>query len=68
MTLGAAALSRPLALADATSLHKPLTAMMASFALVILLAVTRGRIDRLVGGLLLAAYPLTVWFAFLKRT
>lgn len=68
MTLGAAALARPLALADTTSLHRPLTAMMASFIVVVFLAVVRKRIDRLAGGLLLAAYPLTVWVAFLKRT
>ncbi len=68
MTLGAAALARPLALTDTTSLHRPLTAMMASFAVVVFLAIVRKRIDRLAGGLLLAAYPLTVWFAFLKRT
>ena len=46
MTLGAAALARPLALVDATSLHKPLTAMMVSFAVVVLLAIVRKRIDR----------------------
>lgn len=68
MTLGAAALARPLTLSDATSLHRPLAAMMASFAVVIALALVRGRIGRLAGGLLLAAYPLTVWFAFLHRT
>ncbi len=68
MTLGAAALARPLALTDTTSLHRPLTAMMASFAVILFLAVVRKRIDRLAGSLLLAAYPLTVWFAFLKRT
>jgi len=61
MTLGAAALARPLALPDATSLHRPLAAMMNSFAAVVFLAVLR---KRLAGGLLLAAYPLTVWFAF----
>jgi len=68
MTLGAAALARPLALADTTSLHRPLAAMMTSFVVVVFLAVVRKRIDRLTGGLLLAAYPLTIWFVFLKRT
>jgi len=68
MTLGAAALARPLALTDATSLHRPLAAMMTSFAVIVFLALVRKRIDRLAGGLLLMAYPLTVWFAFLKRS
>ncbi len=68
MTLGAAALARPLMLVDASSLHKPLIAMIGSFAFIVLLALARGRISRFAGGLLLAAYPLTIWFAFLKRS
>jgi len=68
MTLGAAALARPLALADTASLHRPLIAMIASFAVVVILALVRGRISRLAGCLLLAAYPLTVYFAFIRRT
>lgn len=68
MTLGAAALARPLALVDTASLHKPLAVMMASYVVVVILAVVRGRIGRIAGGLLLAAYPLTVWFAFLGRS
>jgi len=67
MTLGAAALARPLALVDTASLHRPLAAMMTSFVVVIILAVVQGRIGRVAGGLLLAAYPLTVWFVFLRR-
>jgi len=67
MTLGAAAVARPLFLIDVTSLHRPLTAMMASFVLVICLAVVRRELGRIAGGVLLAAYPLTVWFAFFKR-
>lgn len=39
MTLGAAALARPLALVDTTSLHKPLAVMMASYVVVVILAV-----------------------------
>ncbi len=68
MTLGAGALARPLVLTDAASLHWPLAAMLASFVVVIALAIVRGRIGRIAGGLLLAAYPLTVWFAFLRRS
>lgn len=67
MTLGAAALSRPLKLSDAAALHKPLVVMMASFLLVILIALISGRLNRLTGLLLLAAYPAAVWFGFVKR-
>lgn len=67
MTLGAAALSRPLALTDAAALHKSLVAMMASFLLVILIALISGRLNRLAGVLLLAAYPAVVWFGFMKH-
>ncbi len=66
--LGRCCLARPLMLVDAGSLHKPLIAMIGSFAFVVLLALARGRISRFAGGLLLAAYPLTIWFAFLKRS
>jgi Ca2+/Na+ antiporter len=43
-------------------------AMMASMVLVIALALLRGKLDRVTGVLLLAAYPLTIWLAFLKRS
>lgn len=68
MTLGAGALARPLVLTEAASLHRPLAAMLASFVVVIALAIVRGCIGRLAGSLLLVTYPLTVWFAFLRRS
>lgn len=60
MTLGAAALVRPLQILDATSLHTPLLLMLASLSLVILLAVPYGYLNRVSGGILVAAYPLVV--------
>ncbi len=60
MTLGAAALARPLVLADAATLHMPWVLMIGSLALVILLAARRGQLARGEGVLLLAAYPVFV--------
>lgn len=61
MTLGAGALARPLAVADAGQLHLPMLVMLASLALVILLALPSGQLRRRAGALLLAAYPRSCW-------
>ncbi len=58
MTLGAAAIARPLKILDASLLHFPLIAMMGSLALVIVLASFKGYLDKAAGVILLAAYPL----------
>jgi cation:H+ antiporter len=60
MSLGAAALARPLAIADANLLRGPLVVMLAALAAVIALGVPRGRLSRVGGVALLAAYPLFV--------
>ncbi len=60
MTLGAAALARPLKIVDANQLHVPLVAMLASLVLVILLAMPKGYLGKAAGGVLLIAYPLFV--------
>jgi cation:H+ antiporter len=56
MTLGAAALVRPLALGNVTVLHAPLIAMLGALALPIGLALPSGRLSRGAGGLLVVAY------------
>ncbi len=63
MTLGAAALARPLQLHDAELLHWPMAAMLAALALVLLLAAPRGKLTRPAGVLLLCGYPFFVWLA-----
>jgi len=60
MTLGAAALVRPLKIVDANSLHVPLLAMLASLVLVILLAVPKGYLGKVAAGVLLMSYPVFV--------
>lgn len=60
MTLGAAALARPLHIVDATHLHIPSLAMLAALFLVILLAVPKGYLGRVAGGVLVGVYPLFV--------
>lgn len=60
MTLGAAALARPLRIMDATRLHVPSLAMLAALFLVIFLAVPKGYLGRVAGGVLLGIYPLFV--------
>jgi len=57
MTLGAAALVRPLRLNNALTLHTPLTFMLASLGLVILLAARRRELSRWAGVVLMLAYP-----------
>ncbi|MBF2019879.1 MAG: sodium:calcium antiporter [Hydrococcus sp. C42_A2020_068] len=58
MTLGAAAMIRPLSIVDATLLHKPSIAMLLALVLVILLAIPKQRISRKAGWLLVVAYPV----------
>ncbi len=58
MTLGAAAIARPLKILDASLLHFPLMAMLGSLVLVILLASFRGHLNKTAGLILLVAYPL----------
>lgn len=60
MSLGAAALARPLAIADATLLRGPLVVMLAALVAVIALGVPHGRLSRTAGLALLAAYPVFV--------
>ncbi|MBV8883504.1 MAG: sodium:calcium antiporter [Chroococcidiopsidaceae cyanobacterium CP_BM_RX_35] len=60
MTLGTAAIVRPLQVLDADHLHRPLLLMLASLILVILLAVPQGFLNRISGSILLTAYPLVV--------
>lgn len=60
MTLGAAAIARPLGIADAAALHWPWLAMLASLAFVLVLALPRRELRRRSGVVMLAAYPLFV--------
>lgn len=58
MTLGAAAIVRPLHILNTTQLHLPLILMLASLLLVILLAMPKGSLNRVSGCILLAIYPI----------
>lgn len=60
MTLGAAALARPLLLRNAMVLHIPLLFMIGALGLVILLAAGRRELSRDSGIVLLLAYPLFI--------
>jgi cation:H+ antiporter len=60
MSLGVAALARPLRLSDTAVLRLPLALMLAEFVLVLMLALSPGRLDRRRGLLLLACCPLFV--------
>lgn len=66
MTLGAGALARPLAVADAGQLHLPMGLMLVSLALVIVLALRNGELRRWSGTVLLLAYPVFVVAALLS--
>ena len=66
MSLGAAALARPLAIADASLLRGPLVVMIAALAAVIALGVPRGRLGRAGGIALLAAYSVFVAYVALR--
>lgn len=60
MTLGAGALASPLRITDAASLHGPWLAMIASIALVIVLAQHSRALTRTHGIVLLTCYPVFV--------
>ena len=60
MTLGAAALVRPLEITGADRLHLPLIFMLGAIALAIALGSVRGHLSRLGGVMLLACYPVFV--------
>jgi cation:H+ antiporter len=66
MTLGVAAVVRPLRLADAALLHPSLLAMLASLGVVLALALRRGSLGRVEGAILLALYPVFVAVALLS--
>jgi cation:H+ antiporter len=60
MTLGAGAVVAPLIIIDAGRLHMPWIAMVASLAIVVLLAAPNRRLGRAAGVALLALYPVFV--------
>lgn len=64
MTLGAAAVARPLVIVDAQLLHYPLLAMLGSLALAIALASFKNSLGQAAGGLLIALYLLFVLTIF----
>lgn len=61
MTLGAAALVRPLKILNAAQLHFPLLIMLASLALAIGLALPTGVLGKRSSVVLLAAYPIVIF-------
>nr|RNJ69486.1 MAG: sodium:calcium antiporter [Leptolyngbya sp. IPPAS B-1204] len=65
MTLGAAALIRPLSLTDASLLHKPAIAMLLALVLVIVLATPKQQIGQAAGWILVVAYPVFLLMTFL---
>lgn len=65
MTLGAAAIVRPLVLRDAARMHVPFVLMNGALALAIILALRRRQLERLAGLCLLACYALFILYAFL---
>lgn len=66
MSLGVAALARPLRVVDPGSLHVPLVLMLAAFALVLVLALPSGRLGRVGGAVLVAAYPVFVAYVLVR--
>ncbi len=66
MTLGAAAIVKPLRVVDAAVLHPSMIAMLTALAIVLLLAVPHRQIRRRDGLVLLAAYPAFVAVALLS--
>ena len=59
MTLGSAAVARPLTIVDAGLLHFPLLVMLSALVFVILLA-TEGSLGKVAGGVLVIAYPIFI--------
>jgi cation:H+ antiporter len=66
MTLGAAALVRPLAVVDAGRLRVPAVLMLAALVLVVALALRRRALTRPDGVVLLALYPAFVLYVVLR--
>jgi cation:H+ antiporter len=66
MSLGAAALARPLVIADAGLLRAPLVIMLLALTAVIVLGAPSGRLERVGAGALLAAYPIFVVYVALR--
>jgi cation:H+ antiporter len=66
MTLGAGALARPLHIAEATQLHGPWLAMLASLAFVLILALPTRKLRRPAGCALLVAYPVVVGLVLVR--
>jgi cation:H+ antiporter len=66
LSLGAAALVRPLAITDADLLHAPLIVMLAALVAVVAIATPRGRLGRPAAVGLLAAYPLFVAYVVVR--
>lgn len=66
MTLGVAALVRPLAIVDRVPLHGPWIVMLAALALVLALGWRHERLGRAEGLVLLALYPCFVLFVVLR--
>ncbi len=66
MTMGVAALVRPLVLVDEGLLHGPFVVMLGALLLVLALGTWGGRLDRARGLVLLAAYPAFVAFVVLR--
>lgn len=60
MTLGGAAVAHPLTILDAQLLHFPIVVMMASLALVIVMASLKGSLGKAAGGVLMVSYPVFV--------
>jgi cation:H+ antiporter len=67
MTLGMAAIARPLQILDASLLHLPLLIMVSSLGIGIGLAVPKLVLDRRGGAILLSLYPLALIAIFLAR-
>ena len=59
MTLGSAAIARPLTIVDASLLHFPLLVMLGALVFVNLLA-TEGSLGKVAGGVLVIAYPIFI--------
>jgi cation:H+ antiporter len=66
MSLGAAALVRPLSIADPDLLHGPAVIMLGALVAVIALAVPRRRLGRTGSVALLAAYPVFIAYVALR--
>lgn len=65
MTLGAAAVVRPLRITDGTLLHAPMLAMIAALVVVLTLSTRRRTLHRTHGFALLAAYSAFMALAVL---